>query len=482
MRGLPLAGPSNDGADCVPLVVDIDALLDIDTMIESVMALLRERPRVLFRLPGWVARGRLGVSTGLAQAGLPLNRSGYSPEVLDYLQAQKRAGRRLGLLAGKDTHLAQAVGQELRLFDEILTRPPSEKHGGCDRASWLQSYGAHGYDYLGSCRGETGLWSNAHAVLPVAPSKPLLQRLRAVTAISRVFASHAGSLRDYLEALRPLHWIKNLLLLVPIGAAHHLPDARSVGDLLLACVAFSLCCSSVYLLNDLLDLQADRQRRDTRERPLASGRVRPAFALMGCVFLLVLAFVLGSQLPLGFVVTMAAYYLLNCLYSMRWKQVAVLDVLILAAGYVPRVVAGAYVVGIPPSAWLIALCVFLFLSLALVKRYAELVAVQSGVGEDIRVRGYLTSDAYLLAVEGIASGYVAVLVLALYTNTAVAHQLYARHQLFWLICLLLLYWINYLWLMARRGRLPHDPVIFALKDRTSRLLLLSMAAGILCAL
>lgn len=480
----PLPDAAAEVTDPIPLVVDIDAFFGIDVIVESVMSLVRESPRMLLHLPRWLARGRVGVGQGLAHERTSGDFRCDSPDLLAYLQDQKRQGRQLVLRASRGSGAPPAVVGDVGFLKALFR---ADGNSGSDDLvpeceAPLIKFGVRGYDYLGTCRGDSGVWGNARSVLPVAPSRALLRRLAARATVTRIFARRTGKLSDYLQSLRPLHWIKNLLLLVPIGAAHRLPDVKLAAELLLAWLAFSLCCSSIYLLNDLFDLQSDRRRPDTKERPLASGRIRPVVALISLTVLLLAAFALGSQLPLGFTGAMAAYYVLNCLYSIRWKQVPVLDVLALASGYVLRVVAGSYVVGITPSAWLIALCVFLFLSLALIKRYAELVLVQSSAPGDVPVRGYLTSDASLIASEGIASGYVAVLVLALYTNSPMAEQLYARHGLFWVICLLLLYWINYLWLMARRAKLPHDPVVFALKDRTSRWLIVAMGVTILCAL
>jgi 4-hydroxybenzoate polyprenyltransferase len=316
----------------------------------------------------------------------------------------------------------------------------------------------------------------------VAPSARRLREIAAASSVRQVFAAPAGAAAEYLRALRPHHWIKNVLLLVAVATAHRWPDLRTQAVLLWGLVAFCLCASSNYLLNDLFDLTSDRRHPEIRHRPLASGLIRPSRAVLLLTVLLVAALAIAARLSPAFLGILVAYYLLITLYSLRLKEVAVLDVFILAGGYALRVAAGAYVVGIRPSMWLIALCAFLFLSLALIKRYAELIAIGSTAGPTARVRGYLASDASLIASEGVASGYLAVLVLALYTNTSVAQQFYGRHELFWAIALLLLYWINYLWLMARRGRIAHDPVVFALQNRTSQLLVIAMAVVTACAL
>lgn len=467
----------------VPLLVDIDALLSIDSMIESVFALVRARPSVLWHLPRWLAGGRSGVRAGLMREAPPevLTQS-YRSDVLAYLRAQRGAGRSLGLVGSNDAGAAQATARELGLFDVVWAGAEFRNLGREQRREvLLQQFGVRDFDYLAG-RGDGRLWCDARGAWVVAPSKHRLREIAEVASVKQSFSRPAGSLTDYFGALRPHHWIKNLLLFVAIGAAHLRPDVKTLNELLWGFVAFCLCASSNYLLNDLFDLNSDRRHPETKHRQLASGLIRPSGALLLLTILLVAALVISWMLSAAFLGILVAYYLLITLYSVRLKEVAVLDVFILAGGYALRVAAGSYVVGVKPSVWLVALCVFLFLSLALIKRYAELIAIGTNAGPAARVRGYLASDASLIASEGIASGYLAVLVLALYTNTSVAQQLYGRHELFWVICLLLLYWINYLWLMARRGRIAHDPVVFALKDRTSLLLIVAMGLVTLCVL
>jgi 4-hydroxybenzoate polyprenyltransferase len=290
----------------------------------------------------------------------------------------------------------------------------------------------------------------------------------------------ATPFRSCLLELRPHQWIKNVLVFVPLAAVHGLSDPARFRLCMAAFGAFCLAASSGYVFNDLMDRNEDRDNPQKLERPIASGQmlIRSAWVLQ--LALLLAAGVVAASLPRRFVWILGAYYLLTCAYSLVLKRLVVADILALAAGYSLRVAAGAAVAQVRLSAWLIALCGSLFMSLALLKRYAELRARQnlSGGGE---LRGYLAGDAPILAVQGIASGYVSVLVLALYTTTDLVRTAYARQELFWLLCVLLVYWINYMWLMARRGRVPHDPVVFALRDRASLMLISAMAAAALLA-
>lgn len=269
-----------------------------------------------------------------------------------------------------------------------------------------------------------------------------------------------------LRALRPHQWAKNLLLGVPLVAAHQLTEPALLADLLLAFVAFSLCASSVYLVNDLLDLENDRQHPTKRHRPLASGALSPAQGKFWAGGLLAAS--LGGSawlLPGSFALGLVGYYLVTLAYSLVLKRRIVLDVLTLAGLYTVRVIAGGLAVAIAPSFWLLALSMFLFMSLALVKRYAELFqAKAAGRAEPLDGRDYQADDLPMIASLGAASGFIAVLVLALYVNDGATSSLYGHPELIWLACPLLLAWVSRVWMLAHRGRMTEDPVLFALRD------------------
>lgn len=295
--------------------------------------------------------------------------------------------------------------------------------------------------------------------------------------------SHRRSmLSSYLTATRPRHWLKNLLVFLPLVAAHRLYVPQLLLREAIAFTAFSLCAASIYLFNDLKDVVADRAHPQNRSRPLASGEISESGTLVVALALLVMSFATGYILGITFLAVIAFYYAAMVVYSFGAKAVPILDVLILACGYASRVVAGAVAGALPWSPWLTAFCVFLFFSLALIKRYAELTSLPPLTdGALPHARGYLYPDGMLLVAQGMASGYLSVLVLALYTNTRMVQAPAGRYGLFWLICLLLLYWISHMWLMAHRGRIREDPVAYALKDRVSRILLVIAAVVTLLA-
>jgi len=277
-----------------------------------------------------------------------------------------------------------------------------------------------------------------------------------------------------LESLRPYQWLKNVLVFVPLVAAHRLGELDRLGPTVRTFLAFCLCASAIYLVNDVLDADADRRHPHKRLRPIASGRLgqRAALALAGLLVLIAAS----VALPLGAPVvgTLALYIVLMIAYSIRLKTVVLLDAFVLAGGYALRVIAGGLAIRMLPSARLLAFCAFLFVSLALVKRYTELVLLSAYDGPATHARSYEFKDRELIMMVGVAAGVLSVLVLALFLIEGRAELRYSRSQLIWGTCVLLLYWISHVWLAAHRGRMTDDPVVFAVKDRVSLTLIALM--------
>ncbi len=274
-------------------------------------------------------------------------------------------------------------------------------------------------------------------------------------------------------SLRPHQWLKNMLVFVPLAAAHRLDSPALLGAAALAFVAFSLCASAVYVLNDLHDVAADRSHPHKRFRPIPSGRLPVSVATAMIPLLLAGAGLAAAAVGHDLFVVLIAYLVLNAAYTFRFKAVILLDAFVLAAGYALRVFAGALAVSILPSARLLAFCVFLFFSLALIKRYAELTLIRGG-GSSVHARAYRLEDLDFILVLGVSCGVMSVLVLALYLSTGAIEHFYSRAPLIWLTCVLLLYWISHMWLMAHRGRMTDDPLVFAVKNPVSLTLVLMM--------
>jgi 4-hydroxybenzoate polyprenyltransferase len=333
----------------------------------------------------------------------------------------------------------------------------------------VEAYGVGGFDYAGNSAEDLPVWRSARRAYVVNAPAGIEQRARDLNNVAAVMPSQAPTLRDWMKGLRLHQWLKNLLLFVPLVAAHRYTEPLLVIDALIAFLCFGLCASSVYVLNDLLDLRDDRRHPRKRLRPFASGRMSVGLGLTVFPGLLLMSFTLAAwQLSGAFVLGLATYYAVTLAYSLALKRYMVLDVITLATLYTLRIIVGAVALGIPLSFWLLAFSMFMFLSLALVKRYAELYGAQAlGSSERTRGRGYFPNDLHMIAALGAASGYMAVMVLALYINDPDIIQFYSRPEFIWLACPLILTWISRVWMLADRGRMNEDPVIFAVRDRMS---------------
>jgi 4-hydroxybenzoate polyprenyltransferase len=467
----------------LPLVVDLDGtLIKTDLLAESFFALMRQNPLYLFVLPFWLLRGRAFLKRQISQrVTLDVSLLPYHRELLDHLKLQHAQARRLVLATGTDERLAQQVADYLQIFDRVLASNGTINLSGQYKQSCLVAeFGEKYFDYAGNSRRDLAVWSSARKAILVNPSRSLSRRAAGVTEIEQVFSRRRKRLRLYLQALRLQQWLKNLLVFVPLVMAHRFLELDLLGKTFLAFLAFGLSASSVYLVNDLLDLPSDRHHPRKRQRPFAMGELSLFWGLGLAPLLFCLSLLVSLLLPLSFLGTLAIYYVLNLSYSFCLKRIVLLDVIVLAGLYTLRVMAGSASISIWPSPWLLAFSTFIFLSLALVKRYAELVTMEAETGV-VQVRGYQIVDKELLASLGSGSGYVAVLVLAIYISSGVAEIHYTRHQLVWLLCPLLLYWISYVWLMAHRGTMHDDPLVFTIRDRVSRIVLLLAAVVLLLA-
>jgi 4-hydroxybenzoate polyprenyltransferase len=472
-----LTARADDTGRPAPLVVDLDGtLVATDLLIESLFVLAKRRPLRLLLVPFWLAQGKASLKRHLAEEAAPdVPTLPYRHDLIEYLDASKRRGTPLVLATAADERIAQAVSHHVGLFDAVLASDGIVNlRGATKRDRLIAEFGAHGFDYLGSGRADRPVWGSARKAILIRRERGLGADLAKGPDIERAFETPAPGPLVYLAALRPHHWLKNTLVFLPLAAAHRLTEVDLLAQALLAFLAFSLCASSTYLLNDLMDLPSDRRHPHKRDRALASGRLPVAHALALVPLLLAGAVAVGLLLPWPFLAVLALYCGLTLSYSLRLKDMVIVDVLALAGLHALRVMGGCAALSLSPSAWLIAFCGFLFFSLAMIKRYAELVVMRSIDGLHAHARAYELEDSELLAALGGASGYLAVLVLALYISET-GQGAFGRHELIWLVCVLLLYWISYMWLMAHRARMHDDPLVFALRDNVSRVLIVLMA-------
>lgn len=469
MSAPPTAPPSASSEP--PLCVDLDgSLLVTDSLVEGIGAMLSTHPLALLVAPLRLFGGRARFKGWVAgHAALDPATLLYRPEVLELLRAERARGRRLVLATGAPRSVAMAVARHLGLFDQVVCTDGAVNRTGAAKIPAMQEvFGDGPFDYLGNSGADFPVWAGARRALTAALPTRLLRRLKDIHADVTVVvpAPPPAGLGVVLTALRVHQWAKNALLFIPMLAAHAVTLAN-VTAAMLGFVAFSLVASAIYLLNDIADLRHDRLHPTKARRPFASGALPLIWAFPAVPLLLAGGFAITLALPRDFLWALLGYLAVTVAYSVRLKRVLALDTVVLAGLYTIRIAAGGAAVGVPVSRWLFAFSMFFFLSLALVKRVAELfVMVQRGQAQ-ASGRGYRAEDINQVAMLGSASAFTSVLVLALYINSSVVPGLYRRPELLWLACPVLLYWLGRLWILARRGDVLEDPVVFAIKDRVS---------------
>ena len=456
----------------VPLCVDLDGtLIKTDLLLESLLRLLKQNWWCVFLIPLWLVQGRACLKRELAARLNPHSIAlPYNEPFLEFLRAQKNQGRRLILATASDHELARKMTAHLGLFAEVLGSDGRNNLRGASKLQALAArFGPRRFDYAGNSHVDLAIWRQARAAIVVNAGDRLVQEVRRATPVSHVFNPVHRRFRAFLQALRPQHWIKNLIIFVPLLTAHQLGDRAALGKAALAFFVFCLSASTVYMLNDLLDLDADRHHPTKRLRPLASGELPLAAALVLLPVLFFTALTVAWNFSPAFAGVIVGYFAATTAYSWRLKQVALLDVFVLAGLYTLRLVAGHVATGIAWSVWLLVFSMFVFLSLALMKRFQELQSVRQKKQQEMKGRGYAAADLELVATLGLVNGCLAVLVFALYVNGEQVTKLYAHPTVLLLVCPLLLYWISRVWFLAHRGQMRDDPTEFAFKDWVSYL-------------
>lgn len=455
-----------------PLVIDLDGtLIRSDLLIESGLVFIREQPMHLFKLFLWLFTSKACLKEKLAQTVvLDIEKLPYNEQVMELIKKERDQGRSIVLATASHKVYADKIAAHLQLFNEVLaTENNTNLSAHNKRDKLVEKYGQDGFDYVGNAHDDLTIWQAARKAYVVEPEQGVMAKVKVLENVEQVIQRPSSPLKSWIKALRMHQWVKNLLIFVPLLASHEWTHIHLWLNGLLAFVLFGFCASSVYLLNDLLDLADDRHHATKQHRPFACGQLSIKKGLVVSPVLLFLAFA-GAWwfLPPLFVATLVIYYLLTVLYSFSFKQRMVIDVIVLAMLYTLRIAAGTFAFEIPLTFWMLAFSMFIFLSLALVKRYAELrEAKNQGKTEKNRGRGYYPNDLEMVASLGAASGYLSVMVLALYIQDEATVVLYHYPQLIWLACPLLLYWVSRIWLITHRGGMIEDPVVFAVKDKVS---------------
>jgi 4-hydroxybenzoate polyprenyltransferase len=466
----PAAKPEPVPADLRPLCVDLDGtLVKSDTLVDSLLVLARTHPAFCFALPAHLLRGRAALKAFItSHVSLDVAHLPYNHVLLQFLHEERARGRVLYLVTGADVRLAQRVAAHLGIFNGVLGSDGAVNLTGTHKLDRLRTHFDGGeYGYIGNDTPDLPLLAHAAEIMVANPSLRLRLRMRARGIRStRTFAERAGSLRSALRSMRPHQWAKNLLIFLPLLLAH-VPVPGRLLTALLAFFCFSFTASSAYIVNDLLDIEADRRHPQKRLRPFAAGDLSAITGAGMAAVLLLLAFSGARLLPLAFTGWLLCYLGTALAYSWYLKRIALVDVMVLSGLYTLRLFAGSAATASHISHWLASFAIFLFFSLAIVKRFAELENLRSTGLPPRNGRGYLVADAAQLRSFGTSSAFAAVMVFAIYISSSDVVVLYRRAQLLWLIMPLMILWLCRVWLLASRGELSEDPLVFAFTDRMS---------------
>jgi 4-hydroxybenzoate polyprenyltransferase/phosphoserine phosphatase len=468
--------PDRTAPDRTALVVDLDGTLTpADVSLESFLAFARSSFGNALLLLVWLIRSRSFAKMMVARrlpldaAALPIRAS-----VQTLIDQARSKGRPVILASGSHIRNVRRVAQAHGPFDHVIgTTGKSNLKGSAKLARLRAHLGDGAFDTVGDAAVDVPLWRAArhrYTTRYIAPGLGLV-----------ALENHPSLWRTLARTLRVHQWAKNILVFVPVATAGLLLDPTALARAALLFALFSALASGIYQFNDLLDIDADRQHATKRTRPIASGAVSIPLALLLGTALTIVPLALAAALlgPATFAV-LVSYAILTTAYSLRLKSVMTLDVITLACLYTLRIGAGAVAIGVALSHWLLLFSLFFFLSLGYLKRYTELWHAQDPA-RLVKGRGYIGADLDLVATSGIATGMVSVLVMALYIADPAVAAVYRTPELLWPLCLVLLYWLNRLWLMARRGEVDGDPVAFAIRDPRSIAIAAAMALCLLAA-
>lgn len=450
---------------------DVDgSIIATDLLYESLLFAIKQDMWVLFFVPFWLLRGRAHLKQQLAErsAGLSIDLLPMNASVISYLRAAAESGQRVMLASASDARLVERLADQFDFVSGVIGSNGTLNRKGSAKATAIREVlGDASWEYIGDSSADFEVWREAAQVVCVSSSPQFAARVKSRYPNAVILEKAPCTYKVFLRALRVHQWMKNILVFAPLVLAHQLFNAQGWLVAGAAALAFSLCASGVYLLNDLLDLEADRRHPRKKSRPCASGVFPLSNALTLAPLLFVAAFGVAFAIQPQFTIVLGIYLILTSAYSYRLKALALVDVILLAILYTIRIVGGGIATGVHLSQWLLGLSMFIFFSLACVKRFSELLVLQQRKEHRTWGRGYAVSDMEQVASFGTASGYIAVLVLALYVSGKEVAELYANPAVIWMACPLLLYWISRIWLLARRGFVHDDPLVFALKDKVT---------------
>lgn len=460
----------------LPLFVDLDGtVIKSDWMLEAILVMLRRNPLSIFQIVIWLAKGRSNLKQNLAEAvtidiaSLPVN-----SEFLEFLRAEKTNNRKLILISASPQKAVTAVNDHYKLFDAAIGSDGTINLKSEAKLARIQEF-AEGSDfsYAGNSAADLPVWQAAEEIIVVNAESFVADKAKFLNKEKKLleFDTPPTLTPRLLKAMRPHQWLKNFLIFLPLVLSHQLGETDLLFLTALAFVSFSLCASSVYFVNDMLDIESDRRHSSKSERPFAAGTLPLEYGVFGAPSLFFLSLVFASFVGTTFFAVLIGYWLITCLYSLYLKRLYLLDVVTLSSLYTLRIIAGSAAIAITTTNWLIAFSGFLFLGLALLKRTTELRNLAADGQASTHGRDYSTDRLVVVSVLGIMSSAASVVVFMVYINAANITNLYSSPIFLWAICPLLIAMLARVWLKSYAGTLDEDPVLFASHDRLSQIML-----------
>ncbi|MCP2499961.1 MAG: UbiA family prenyltransferase [Deltaproteobacteria bacterium] len=455
----------------IPLCVDLDGTLaKTDVLLETIVNAIKTHWIHLFLIPAWFFSGKAAAKRRLATVA-PIDPSTipYNDNLIEYLRREHERGRKIVLATASDRKIAEPIARHLGFFDDVVASDGITNLKGEAKANALADlYGERGFSYAGNSRSDLPVWRRAKSALPVNTSRSVSRTVAALLPIERKFRDRKPILRAFIREIRPHQWVKNILIFIPPLIGHILSDAAVLFRTIVTFEAFCLAASGIYLMNDLLDLETDRNHPRKRNRPFASGDLPLQFGLAGPI-LIASAVAIGSAVSSGIMITVSLYIFLSLAYSKYLKTQPLVDVFCLAALYTIRVFAGGVGSGSGVSIWLLNFSGFLFLSLGFLKRYAEYSSDNPSRDSSVNHRrGYTRTDSILLMMMGLGSSFISSVILGFYVDSMQAHIAYRNPLFLWGIVPVILFWQCRMWLSTVRGYMLDDPIVYAAKDRISQ--------------
>lgn len=454
------------------LVVDLDGtLIYTDVFYEALLKVIFSNPFVIFKLFKLLLRGKAVLKDYVFScAAISASNLPYNSKVLDFISNRRSEGDHIVLCTASNVRIAKSVADHLQLFDEVIASDFNFNVSGKNKRDVLVSkYGSGNFDYIGNAKVDLHVWPLCRNAYVVRPEYGVLNNAKN-NSINLTVIDDDITLnpKKIIKLIRLHQWLKNTLIFLPVlTSLDYVYNDSTLLILFVAFFSFGFCASSVYVLNDLVDIDNDRNHLTKKFRPIASGHVSLPQALIIFLLLFSLAFCVASFLPGGFIKILTLYFLITLAYSFILKRVFLADCFILSILYTIRIISGAIVLNLNLTFWLILFSFTFFLSLAFVKRASELYVIRGTNNTPVKGRGYNSDDYVLLQIIGVASGSLSVFLFALYLNTSKVVETYANHEFSILAVPVLLFWVFWIWFSAQRGRMHDDPVIFAVKDWVS---------------